>query len=41
MDEILRKLSTPAIIAAIEANLAEEMAAFGRYFPFSIPVYRS
>ncbi|HEV7236598.1 MAG TPA: GNAT family N-acetyltransferase [Ktedonobacteraceae bacterium] len=33
MDEILRKLSTPAIIAAIEANLAEEMAAFGRYFP--------
>ncbi len=33
MDEILQKLSTPAIIAAIEANLAEEMATFGRYFP--------
>src|SRR5450755_2644633 len=33
MDEILRNLSTPAIIAAIEANLAEEMATFGRYFP--------
>ena len=33
MEEILWKLSTPAIIAAIEANLAEEMATFGRYFP--------
>jgi GNAT superfamily N-acetyltransferase len=33
MDDILQKLSTPAIIAAIEANLAEEMATFGRYLP--------
>ena len=33
MDEIVRMLSTPAIIAAIEANFAEEMAAFGRHLP--------
>lgn len=33
MDEIVRTLSTPAIIAAIEANFAEEMAAFGRHLP--------
>src|SRR5579863_7037 len=33
MDEILRDTSPQAIIAAIEANLSEEMAAFGRYYP--------
>lgn len=33
MDEILQTMSTPAIIAAIEANFAEEMAAFGRHLP--------
>jgi GNAT superfamily N-acetyltransferase len=33
MDEILRDTSPQAVIAAIEANLSEEMAAFGRYYP--------
>ena len=33
MNEIVRTISTPAIIAAIEANFAEEMAAFGRHLP--------
>ena len=33
MDEIVRTISTPAIITAIEANFAEEMATFGRYLP--------
>lgn len=33
MDEILQDTSPPAVIAAIEANLAEEMATFGRYYP--------
>jgi ribosomal protein S18 acetylase RimI-like enzyme len=31
MNEILQNMSEQAVIAAIEANLAEEMASFGRY----------
>jgi ribosomal protein S18 acetylase RimI-like enzyme len=33
MNQILQDLSEQAVIAAIEANLAEEMASFGRYLP--------
>jgi GNAT superfamily N-acetyltransferase len=33
MSEILQDLSEQVVIAAIEANLAEEMASFGRYLP--------
>ncbi len=33
MNEILEDMSEQAVIAAIEANLAEEMASFGRYLP--------
>jgi ribosomal protein S18 acetylase RimI-like enzyme len=33
MGEILQDMLAPVLIAAAEANLAEEMAAFGRYLP--------
>ncbi|GAC1626601.1 MAG: GNAT family N-acetyltransferase [Ktedonobacteraceae bacterium] len=33
MDTLLQNVSDPALIAAIEANLAEETFAFGRYRP--------
>ena len=33
MNQILQDMSEQAVIAAIEANLAEEMASFGRYLP--------
>lgn len=36
MEGPLRKPSTPAIIAAIEANFAEEMAAIGRHLPGAV-----
>lgn len=35
-EEPLQKPSTPAIIAAIEANFAEEVAAFGRHLPGAV-----
>ena|SRR5579859_73322 len=33
MDAILQDVSAPALTTAAESNLAEEMAAFGRYLP--------
>ncbi len=33
MSDILEDITSPALAAAVEANMAEEMAVFGRYLP--------